>query len=62
MRITTSMCTHAHPRARDQVAQRILAGETLLILQDKVIRVPPSWLNAHPGGALAIPGDPPSWL
>ncbi|GJE87650.1 fatty acid/sphingolipid desaturase [Phanerochaete sordida] len=39
---------------RDQVAQRILAGETLFILQNKVIRVPPSWLKAHPGGALAI--------
>ncbi|EKM61116.1 uncharacterized protein PHACADRAFT_190252, partial [Phanerochaete carnosa HHB-10118-sp] len=39
---------------RDQVAQRILAGETLIILQSKVIRVPPSWLSAHPGGSLAI--------
>lgn len=39
---------------RDQVAQRILAGETLIILRNKVIRVPPSWLNAHPGGVLAI--------
>jgi len=39
---------------REQVATRILAGDTLVILRNKVIRIPPSWLSAHPGGALAI--------
>jgi sphingolipid 8-(E)-desaturase len=39
---------------REQVAARILAGETLFILGNKVIRVPQSWLDAHPGGSLAI--------
>ena len=39
---------------REQVASRILAGDNLVILRNKVLRVPPSWLTAHPGGALAI--------
>ncbi|KAJ3478495.1 hypothetical protein NLI96_g9717 [Meripilus lineatus] len=39
---------------RDQVASRILAGDSLIIIRNKVLRVPPSWLTAHPGGALAI--------
>ena len=39
---------------REQVAERILAGENLVVLRNKIIRVPPSWLDAHPGGALAI--------
>ncbi|EMD42130.1 hypothetical protein CERSUDRAFT_147705 [Gelatoporia subvermispora B] len=39
---------------REQVAERILGGETLVILRDKVLRIPPSWLAAHPGGSLAI--------
>lgn len=36
------------------MAARVLAGETLVIYNKKVIRVPQSWLDAHPGGALAI--------
>ncbi|TDL28615.1 fatty acid/sphingolipid desaturase [Rickenella mellea] len=39
---------------RDEVATRILAGETLLIRHGHVIRIPPSWLLAHPGGELAV--------
>jgi sphingolipid 8-(E)-desaturase len=39
---------------REQVAARILAGETLVILGNTLIRVPDSWLRAHPGGSLAI--------
>ncbi|KAL6309888.1 fatty acid/sphingolipid desaturase [Sparassis latifolia] len=39
---------------RDQIAARILAGEAIFILHGKVIRVPSSWLTAHPGGTLAI--------
>ncbi|KAI0348548.1 fatty acid/sphingolipid desaturase [Trametopsis cervina] len=39
---------------REQVAARILAGETLVVLGDKLIRVPDKWLDSHPGGALAI--------
>lgn len=39
---------------REQVAARILGGDTLFILHNKVIRVPQSWLTVHPGGALSI--------
>ncbi|CCM05206.1 uncharacterized protein FIBRA_07415 [Fibroporia radiculosa] len=39
---------------REQVATRILAGETLVILNGQVLRIPQSWLNAHPGGVLSI--------
>ncbi|KAI0053317.1 fatty acid/sphingolipid desaturase [Auriscalpium vulgare] len=39
---------------RDQVAARILAGDNILILDGKVIRVPNSWLKAHPGGSITI--------
>ena len=39
---------------REQVAARILAGETLFVLNGQLLRVPPSWLAAHPGGRLAI--------
>ncbi|CAL1695623.1 unnamed protein product [Somion occarium] len=42
------------PITREQVAARILAGDNLIILRNKVIRVPPSWLATHPGGPLAI--------
>src|SRR5262245_43748479 len=39
---------------RDQVACRILAGETLVVFENQLLRIPTSWLNAHPGGSLAI--------
>lgn len=39
---------------RDQVAARILAGENIVIIDNQVIRIPPSWLVSHPGGDLAI--------
>ncbi|KAG8691247.1 hypothetical protein FRC11_005629, partial [Ceratobasidium sp. 423] len=39
---------------REEVCNRILAGETLFIYGGKLIRVPPSWLAKHPGGRLAI--------
>lgn len=39
---------------RDAVASRILAGETLIIYRDHLLRIPQSWLNAHPGGSLAL--------
>ncbi len=39
---------------REQVATRILAGDTVFVLNGNLVRVPPSWLTAHPGGALAI--------
>ena len=39
---------------RDQVAARIVAGETLVILDNQVVRIPPSWLASHPGGTLSI--------
>ena len=40
------------PRA--DVGARILAGEHLLIYHGLVLRVPQSWLAAHPGGETAI--------
>lgn len=42
------------PLTREQVGERILAGDNLIILHNKVIRVPHSWLSSHPGGPLAI--------
>lgn len=39
---------------REQVAARILAGDTLFVLHGELVRVPPSWLAAHPGGRLSI--------
>ena len=39
---------------REQVAAKILAGETVFILNGNLIRVPASWLSQHPGGKLAI--------
>ena len=40
--------------SRDQVAARILAGESLVIHNNQLLRIPKSWLDAHPGGSLAI--------
>lgn len=40
--------------SRDQVASRILAGETLVVHNDQLLRIPQSWLDSHPGGSLAI--------
>jgi delta8-fatty-acid desaturase len=39
---------------RDKVAERVLLGDTLVIYRGRVLRVPQQWLDAHPGGALAI--------
>ncbi|KAF5385176.1 hypothetical protein D9615_001465 [Tricholomella constricta] len=39
---------------RDEVAVRILAGEHLIVFNGHLLRIPSSWLDAHPGGALAI--------
>ena len=39
---------------REDIAKRILAGEVIFILGDKVIRVPQSWMAKHPAGALPI--------
>ncbi|KAG9314310.1 fatty acid desaturase-domain-containing protein [Chiua virens] len=40
--------------SREDVAARILAGEHLVVYNDLLLRIPQSWLAAHPGGALAI--------
>lgn len=40
--------------SRDVVAARILAGEHLIIYHDHLLRIPISWLDAHPGGTLAL--------
>jgi sphingolipid 8-(E)-desaturase len=39
---------------RSDVANRILAGDTLVILNNNVLRIPQSWLSSHPGGSAAI--------
>lgn len=39
---------------RDQVASQIIAGESLIIFNNHLLRIPKSWLDAHPGGSLAI--------
>lgn len=39
---------------RDQVVAHVLAGDTIVLLRNKVLRIPQTWLAAHPGGALAI--------
>ena len=39
---------------RDAIAIRILAGETLIIFQGHLLKIPQKWLEAHPGGSLAL--------
>ncbi|KAF9481011.1 delta 8-sphingoloid desaturase protein [Pholiota conissans] len=39
---------------RDQVAQRILQGDTLIIYRGELLKIPCKWLDAHPGGTLAL--------
>jgi delta8-fatty-acid desaturase len=39
---------------RNEIAERILRGENLVIYHGQLLRIPQSWLQAHPGGALAI--------
>lgn len=39
---------------RDSVGQRILQGETLIVYQGLLLNIPISWLEAHPGGSLAL--------
>lgn len=40
--------------SRPAVASRILAGEHLIVYNSHLLRIPPSWLDAHPGGSLAL--------
>ncbi|KAI6162133.1 fatty acid desaturase-domain-containing protein [Pisolithus thermaeus] len=40
--------------SRREVADRILAGDTLVVYGSRLLRIPQAWLNAHPGGSLAI--------
>lgn len=40
--------------SREEVAARILAGDALVVYNDLLLRIPQTWLAAHPGGALAI--------
>jgi delta8-fatty-acid desaturase len=39
---------------RGQVASSILAGDCLVVFDAQILRIPTSWLEAHPGGPLAI--------
>lgn len=39
---------------RIQIANRILAGEHLIIYNENILRIPSSWLDAHPGGRIAL--------
>lgn len=40
--------------SRAAVAKRILAGEHLIIYNSHLLKISSSWLNAHPGGTLAL--------
>ena len=40
--------------SREQVASRILQGDTLIIFHGQLLNIPKSWLDAHPGGTLAL--------
>lgn len=40
--------------SRQEVARRILDGETLVVYDNFLLRIPQTWLRAHPGGSLAI--------
>lgn len=39
---------------RQEIAERIVQGENLVIYRGQLLKIPHSWLQAHPGGALAI--------
>ncbi|KAG8837250.1 hypothetical protein FRB91_008180, partial [Serendipita sp. 411] len=39
---------------RREIAERILQGENLVIYRGQLLKIPHSWLQAHPGGSLAI--------
>lgn len=39
---------------REAIAQRILKGETLIIYQGHLLKIPQKWLDSHPGGSLAL--------
>lgn len=39
---------------RSDIADRIIRGENLVIYRGQLLRIPQSWLQAHPGGALSI--------
>ena len=40
--------------SRQQIADRILKGENLVIYRNQLIRISPDWLEEHPGGSIAI--------
>jgi sphingolipid 8-(E)-desaturase len=40
--------------SRQDIAGRILAGDNLVIYNGNLLRIPDKWLEAHPGGSLAI--------
>lgn len=48
------MAPDARIWTREEIAAQILAGDNLVIYRDSLLRIPDTWLQAHPGGALAI--------
>ena len=40
--------------SRQDVAERICAGQHLIVFHDLLLRIPISWLQAHPGGSLPL--------
>jgi len=40
--------------SRQKIADHILKGENLVIYRGQLIRIPPNWLEEHPGGSIAI--------
>jgi sphingolipid 8-(E)-desaturase len=39
---------------RQEVAQAILDGQTVIVYRSNLLRIPDKWLDAHPGGSLAL--------
>jgi|ERR1700722_1110571 len=39
---------------KEHIASQIIAGDILLVYRNQLIRIPPAWLDEHPGGSLAI--------
>ncbi|TFK77162.1 delta 8-sphingolipid desaturase [Pluteus cervinus] len=40
--------------SRTDIANQILSGDHLIIYRNHLLRISPSWLDAHPGGTLAL--------
>lgn len=41
-------------QTRRQIANLIANGQTIIIFQDSVLRIPDAWKDRHPGGKLVL--------